>query len=173
MLSLELWTKNSQGERTYQGTYRRKWKTMRGLENYRKTLIDKYGYTLEDFKIKGEEAEKTNNAIGKLKVGDIMHASWGYDMTINDFYEVVEVSKTGKTVKIRPIAARYDGSPNDIGGCKAFPDIINEHRFTGKAETKKVLDCHGEPCLKINSFNYAFPMDLEDAVYGACEDHND
>lgn len=23
MLSLELWTKNSQGERTYQGTYRR------------------------------------------------------------------------------------------------------------------------------------------------------
>lgn len=173
MLTLELWEKNDKGVRTYQGTYRRKWKTMRGLENYRKTLIEKYGYTLEDFKIKGEEAEKTNNAIGKLKVGDIMHASWGYDMTINDFYEVVEVSKTGKTVKIRPIAARYDGSPNDIGGCKAFPDIINEHRFTGKAETKKVLDCHGEPCLKINSFNYAFPMELEDAVYGACEDHND
>lgn len=144
MLNLELWTKNSQGERTYQGTYRRTWKTMRGLENYRKTLIEKYGYALEDFKVKGEEAEKTNNAIDKLKVGDIMHASWGYDMTIND-----------------------------IGGCKAFPDIISEHRFIGKAETKKVLDCHGEPCLKINSFNYAFPMDLEDVVYGACEDHND
>lgn len=65
MLTLELWEKNDKGVRTYQGTYRRKWKTMRGLENYRKTLIDKYGYTLEDFKIKGEEAEKTNNAIGK------------------------------------------------------------------------------------------------------------
>lgn len=35
MFSLELWTKNSQGERTYQGTYRRTWKTMRGLENFR------------------------------------------------------------------------------------------------------------------------------------------
>jgi len=28
MLSLELWTKNSQGERTYQGTYRRTWKSV-------------------------------------------------------------------------------------------------------------------------------------------------
>lgn len=42
MLTLELWEKNDKGVRTYQGTYRRKWKTMRGLENYRKTLIDKY-----------------------------------------------------------------------------------------------------------------------------------
>lgn len=51
MLSLELWTKNSQGERTYQGTYRRTWKTMRGLENFRQKVMDYNGYTLEDFKI--------------------------------------------------------------------------------------------------------------------------
>lgn len=58
MLSLELWTKNSQGERTYQGTYRRTWKTMRGLENFRQKVMDYNGYTLEDFKIKGEESRK-------------------------------------------------------------------------------------------------------------------
>ena len=40
MLSLELWTKNSQGERTYQGTYRRTWKTMRGLENFRQKVVN-------------------------------------------------------------------------------------------------------------------------------------
>ena len=70
MLSLELWTKNSQGERTYQGTYRRTWKTMRGLENFRQKVMDYNGYTLEDFKIKGEESRKDNTkAVGTLKSG--------------------------------------------------------------------------------------------------------
>lgn len=68
MLSLELWTKNSQGERTYQGPYRRTWKTMRGLENFRQKVMDYNGYTLEDFKIKGEESRKDNTkAAGTLK----------------------------------------------------------------------------------------------------------
>lgn len=40
MLTLELWTKNKQGERTCQGTYRRTWKTMRGLENFRQKVVN-------------------------------------------------------------------------------------------------------------------------------------
>ena len=32
------------------------------------------------------------------KVGDILYSSWGYSMTIVDFYKVVKVSPSGKSV---------------------------------------------------------------------------
>ena len=37
------------------------------------------------------------------KVGMKLNCSWGYSMTINDYCEVIELSKTGKTVKCRMI----------------------------------------------------------------------
>ena len=37
----------------------------------------------------------------EIEVGQIFYASWGYDQTNIDFVQVVEVSKTGKTVKVR------------------------------------------------------------------------
>ena len=133
MLSLELWTKNSQGERTYQGTYRRTWKTMRGLENFRQKVMDYNGYTLEDFKIKGEESRKDNTkAVGTLKVGDVLHSVYGYDMILNSYYEVVKVSPSGKTVQIRPLRKNYDGSPNDIAGCTVYPDVTSEKPVRGQ-----------------------------------------
>lgn len=107
MLSLELWTKNSQGERTYQGTYRRTWKTMRGLENFRQKVMDYNGYALEDFKIKGEESHKDNTkAVGTLKVGDVLHSVYGYDMILNSYYEVVKVSPSHRTVEGGPTGIR-------------------------------------------------------------------
>lgn len=175
MLSLELWTKNSQGERTYQGTYRRTWKTMRGLENFRQKVMDYNGYTLEDFKIKGEESRKDNTkAVGTLKVGDVLHSVYGYDMILNSYYEVVKVSPSGKTVQIRPLRKNYDGSPNDIAGCTVYPDVTSENRFAGKPDSHRVLvDNDGEPYVKISTYEYAHPMDMKEAVYGSTEDHND
>lgn len=35
---------------------------------------------------------------GKFNVGDIIYTSWGYDQTQYDFAQIVEVSKTRKTV---------------------------------------------------------------------------
>jgi hypothetical protein len=52
-------------------------------------------------------AEKAARAAAKkafkhdLKVGDVLKASWGYDQTNVDFFEVV--STTEKTVKVRPV----------------------------------------------------------------------
>jgi hypothetical protein len=40
-----------------------------------------------------------------ITVGTIFYASWGYDQTNVDFYKVVEVSKSGKSVKIMECAA--------------------------------------------------------------------
>lgn len=60
---------------------------------------------------KAKEKELKKNYKTSLKVGDIMHGSWGYDMTINEFYQIVEIKN--RTVILREIgmerkAAGYD-----------------------------------------------------------------
>lgn len=175
MLTLELWTKNNHGIRTYHGTYGKSWKTMRGIENFRDRLIEKHGYTLDDFRINGEESRKASPAsINAFTVGNVLHSVYGYDMVVNSYYEVVEVSASGKTVKIRPLRKLYDASPNDIAGCRAFPDLTSEERFTGDMEAHRVLaSWDGKPYVRLSSYEVASLLDLKDAVYGSMEDHND
>lgn len=38
--------------------------------------------------------------------GDIFVSSWGYSMTLVDFYQVTKVSKTGKSVNVRKLASK-------------------------------------------------------------------
>lgn len=40
------------------------------------------------------------------KIGDILSSSWGYDQTNIDWYEVVAVTPTRSSVKLRKIASR-------------------------------------------------------------------
>lgn len=42
-----------------------------------------------------------------LIVGDVVVASYGYNMTSVIFYQVVDVSATGKTVKVREIKSKF------------------------------------------------------------------
>lgn len=54
-------------------------------------------------RIERREAEKElkKNYKTSLKPGDIMHGSWGYDMTINEFYQIVEIRN--RTVILREL----------------------------------------------------------------------
>lgn len=45
-----------------------------------------------------------------VKVGDIYYASWGYDQTNIDFFEVVGLSKSGQSVRLRAVQSRRVGS---------------------------------------------------------------
>ena len=69
-----------------------------------------------------------------LTAGDILHCGWGSDMSINDYYEVTRVTPSGKTAYIRPLRKTYAGSPNDMGGCRAYPMVAGEGRFSGDEE---------------------------------------
>ena len=60
---------------------------------------------------KAEEKELKKNYKTSLKVGDIMHGSWGYDMTINEFYQITEIKN--KTVILREIAVKKEA----VAGC--------------------------------------------------------
>ena len=100
-----------------------------------------------------------------LTAGDILHCGWGSDMSINDYYEVTRVTPSGKTAYIRPLRKTYAGSPNDMGGCRAYPMVAGEGRVHHFDD--------GRVYLRLSSFEFAFPMDMAEAAYGCHEDHND
>ncbi|MDR3912334.1 MAG: hypothetical protein Q3X74_04100 [Bifidobacterium sp.] len=98
-------------------------------------------------------------------------AGW---MSINDYYEVTRVTPSGKTAYIRPLRKTYAGSPNDMSGCRAYPMVAGEGRFSGDEEAHRVHHFDdGRAYLRLSSFEFAFPMDMAEAVYGCHEDHND
>lgn len=44
--------------------------------------------------------------IAAVEVGDVFEYSWGYDQTNVDYFEVIAVTPSGKSVRLRPIGAR-------------------------------------------------------------------
>jgi hypothetical protein len=69
-----------------------------------------------------------------LEPGTVLMSMWGYDQTNIDYYQVVEVSASRKTVKIRPIAQRsVDGEQYMTGSCWPLAD-----HFTGPAMVKRI-----------------------------------
>jgi len=96
-------------------------------------------------KVKKVYKPKNPNAKHPL-VGKILHSSWGYDMTINEFCKIIEVSPTGKTCKCRMV------------GKEGF------NGYQGKVSAGNV--CHGpEFRLKIkenNYFNGSYPFVVRD-----------
>lgn len=68
-----------------------------------------------------------------VKKGDIFVCSWGYDQTNIDFYEVVAVSKTGKSVKIDRMTKERVGQTEG-----RYEDRVIPVATTGEVETRKI-----------------------------------
>lgn len=56
----------------------------------------------------------------KYKIGTILHTSWGYSMTLNDYCKIVSISPTGKTVKCRMLGTLVENDDGKGNG-KARP----------------------------------------------------
>ena len=79
-----------------------------------------------------------NENVFDVKKGTILHTSWGYDMTINDFCIVLE--NTGKTLKCQMLGKIVSG------------DGVN---FAGNERAKPTKGVWGKPFrLKIESRDY-------------------
>jgi hypothetical protein len=124
------------------------------LKSRGKVPKDFKGFTTQrDFEIKGKSPGKSTakkrQAHGKAadmdapaKVGDIFYNSWGYDQTNIDWYQVVALTKSGKSVKIRPIAGKVKES-----GFMSGTTTPMKGKFTGPAVTKRLMLHNGEPYL--------------------------
>lgn len=96
------------------------WRTMKGVRNFIDKAIKTYPWlTRENFRINGTEEERrkpqTSTTDVEVHVGDVFISTWGYSMTLVDFYQVTKVSKTGKK-RQRP-QARLQGR----GWCHQLP----------------------------------------------------
>lgn len=60
-----------------------------------------FSYTTKKVKKVKKAKKAANPNANHPMVGRMLHTSWGYDMTINEFCKILEVSPTGKTVVCR------------------------------------------------------------------------
>ena len=97
-------------------------------------------------KTKGDDMTTT------VKTGDIFSSSWGYDQTNVVFYQVVDLTPSGKSARVCRVAQDV---VEEGDGWEMVAPLIDE--FTGAPFTKRIGDAGGTPCLRICSFEYAFP----------------
>lgn len=113
---------------------------------------------------------KTENPV---YVGDIFHGSFGYDMTINCFWEVTRVSPSGKTIWVRELKSECSWEDPHSGAMRCRAIITGDDRFTGPEIRKRVhTDCE-TPWFRAESFMLARRLDNEHMLDGFYENHMD
>ena len=97
-----------------------------------------------------------------IKVGDVFHSSHGYNMTINDFYKVVEVLGFSK-IRVRALKRQTttDDGYNQCGHEKMVYDKFDEREH---ALTKIVQksNYNYKPYIKISDYEHAYLMKPEE-----------
>lgn len=103
---------------------------------------------------KAEQRAKKKAFTTSLKAGDIMYTSWGYEQTNVDWFQVIEVKPSGKTIVIREIA----GNLETDSGCGPMSGRTApvKGKFVGEPMTKRVQQ--GDS-VKIHQSAYAYKWD--------------
>lgn len=123
----------TRGNKTIWMPYKQ-YRTTNGIENFQKR--HQYLFDAGELRVTGN-AEPRRSHIksgeGMLRVGDILHESYGYGMTINKFYEVIALSPSGKTCAIQPIRKiTIKGDAYSPYGSEVVPQTEGEDRFCGE-----------------------------------------
>ena len=95
-----------------------------------------------------------------VQVGDLFYDSWGYDQTQVDFYEVVGLTPSGKSVKVKPVnqvvtsTTGYTATVAPVKGSAG-----------GEAKTYRIKDAtwgsEVKYAFKVNSFSNAYKGDWD------------
>ena len=94
--------------------------------------------------------------IKKIKKGDILNTSWGYDMTINDYCKVMD--NTGKTIKCQMIGKKV--TSQDQGTIeRAIPDdskkFCKPFRIKIAKVKKSITNPQGNEAYLVGSYPFA------------------
>lgn len=100
-----------------------------------------------------KQERKAKRAEGhKLKVGDILRSSWGYDQTSIDYYEVTKLIGA-RMVEIREISAQSENDGHMTGNCTPCPGY-----YIGEPMRKMVSDYDGQS-VRITSYACAYKIE--------------
>jgi hypothetical protein len=87
-----------------------------------------------------------------IKAGDIFYSSWGYDQTNVDYYQVIGVTPSGKSVRIRRIGQEIIEHGRGVDRVAPVVDY-----FVGSLETVRILDSSWSGwSIKVGYNNYAY-----------------
>ena len=116
----------------------------------------------EHFAARATHMERKREQTGKaraLAVGDVLKASWGYDQTNVDYYQVTAL--VGATmVEIRQIACEAEETAWAQGKSVPVPG-----KYVGEAMRRKVCSYDGAS-VRIASYAYAYKMEPKAMVGG-------
>ena len=102
-------------------------------------------------KFKKEMAEK-------IKVGTLLHASWGYDQTQCEYFQVTD--RKGMSVTLREIGGTTVEGSEGFMCCSLMPD---RDRFISEPFTKRIT-ANG---IKVHSYAHATPCDDGSKAYSS------
>jgi hypothetical protein len=71
-----------------------------------------------------------------VKVGDFFYSSWGYDQTNVDFFEVLSLSASGKTAKVRRCQSAVVDESGPVTHVAPVPGSV--HPWDGEVQTKRL-----------------------------------
>jgi hypothetical protein len=98
-----------------------------------------------------------------IEVGEILSASWGYSMTLVDFYQVIK--KTAKTITVAEIASEFT-DPSRYSGSHVMPVVgqfIGEPiRRTVKSYSQDQTQCQH---IAIDDCRCAYKWDGKPELY--------
>ena len=78
----------------------------------------------------------TNTNSGRYPVGTILRSTWGYNMTINSFFQVV--GTTAKGIKVRAINSAKSGG-GQFGKESPIKDSFDPHCVITNGETRTIV----------------------------------
>ena len=89
------------------------------------------------------------------KIGDILVSSWGYDQTNIDFYEVVGITPSGKSIRLRAITGEH---VQTVGFMSEMVKPVPGD-FIGKTFTKRINP--ERDYIALTSYSFARPVTRE------------
>lgn len=102
-------------------------------------------------------------ALPTVNKGDIFYNSWGWEQTNIDFYEVVSVTKSGKTATLRKLASN---DVEDEGGFMTGKTTAIAGEYRGEAFKKRVNDYDGRAYMSMD-YGSLTPWDGEPKRYSS------
>ncbi len=124
--------------------------SFRTIEQRDATIAEFHTSLTHSAEFKAKRKAEKSAWVNPLKVGDILHSSWGYDQTNVEFYAVTKVS--GRRVWIREIAQDFEATGFMSGKCWPAMPI----RFCGE-ETMHVAQPSGTSASVKIDHHYAWP----------------
>lgn len=97
-----------------------------------------------------------------FNVNDIIVCNFGYNCHLVNFYKVVGVTKSGKSVKVRQLKEKVVSHD----GCGQAGLVVPSDEFNSeKVLTRKIQEGSWKPYIKVEDYMYGYKWDGKEVAF--------